>query len=128
MRSAGITLHFMGFQGTQIRKENFVIPSPPPPPPVSYPHRIRLDFRGSRYDLLVPAHSTVLDAALAEGIQLPYSCKGGRCASCAAVCTSGKVHMSVNEVLTDRDLSEGWILTCSSYVDSDDVQIEFRQE
>ena len=77
---------------------------------------------------MVPAHSTVLDAALAEGIQLPYSCKGGRCASCAAVCTSGKLHMSVNEVLTDRDLAEGWILTCSSYVDSDDVTIEFRQE
>ena len=128
MRSAGITLHFMGFHSEQIRKENFVIPSPPPPPPVSNPHRITLDFRGSKYGLLVPAHSTVLDAALAEGIQLPYSCKGGRCASCAAVCTSGKVHMSVNEVLTDRDLTEGWILTCSSYVDSDDVTIEFRQE
>lgn len=128
MRSAGITLHFMGFQGTQIRKENFVIPSPPPPPPISNPHRIMLDFRGAKYGLLVPAHSTVLDAALAEGIQLPYSCKGGRCSSCAAVCTSGKVHMSVNEVLTDRDLAEGWILTCSAYVDSDDVAIELRQE
>jgi ring-1,2-phenylacetyl-CoA epoxidase subunit PaaE len=128
MRSAEITLHFMGFHGTQIRKENFVITSPPPPPPVSNPHRIMLNFRGSAYNLLVPAHATVLDAALAEGIQLPYSCKGGRCSSCAAVCTHGKVHMSVNEVLTDRDLAEGWILTCSSYVDSDDVVVEFRQE
>ncbi len=127
MRSTEITLHFMGFSGTQIRKENFVITSPPPPPPVSNPHRIMLHFQGTSYGLLVPAHSTVLDAALAEGIQLPYSCKGGRCSSCAAVCTSGKVHMSVNEVLTDRDLAEGWILTCSSYVDSDDVTIEFRQ-
>ncbi|WP_342086982.1 ferredoxin--NADP reductase [Dyadobacter sp. OTU695] len=127
MRSTEITLHFMGFSGAQIRKENFVITSPPPPPPVSNPHRIMLHFRGAAYGLLVPAHSTVLDAALAEGIQLPYSCKGGRCSSCAAVCTSGKVHMSVNEVLTDRDRAEGWILTCSSYVDSDDVTIEFRQ-
>lgn len=127
MRSTEITLHFMGFSGMQIRKENFVIASPPPPPPVSNPHRIILHFQGSAYGLLVPAHSTVLDAALAEGIQLPYSCKGGRCSSCAAVCTSGQVHMSVNEVLTDRDLAEGWILTCSSYVDSDDVAIEFRQ-
>ncbi|MCF0073317.1 ferredoxin--NADP reductase [Dyadobacter sp. CY261] len=128
MRSAGITLHFMGFSTEQIRKENFVIPSPPPPPPVSNPHHINLHFHGTAYDLLVPAHSTVLDAALAEGVQLPYSCKGGRCSSCAAVCTQGKVHMSVNEVLTDRDLAEGWILTCSSYVDNDDVVIEFRQE
>ncbi|GGM79589.1 phenylacetic acid degradation protein [Dyadobacter beijingensis] len=128
MRSTEITLHFMGFRSAQIRKENFVITSPPPPPPVSYPHRIALHFRGAIYDLLVPAHSTVLDAALAEGIQLPYSCKGGRCSSCAAVCTHGHVHMSVNEVLTDRDLAAGWILTCSSYVDSEDVVVEFRQE
>ncbi|WP_353721611.1 ferredoxin--NADP reductase [Dyadobacter sp. 676] len=127
MRSAEITLHFMGFSGTQIRKENFVIASPPPPPPVSNPHNITLNFLGNIYHLLVPAHSTVLDAALARGIQLPYSCKGGRCSSCAALCTRGNVHMSVNEVLTDRDLAEGWILTCSSYVDSDDVVVEFRQ-
>lgn len=128
MRSAGITLHFMGFHGTQIRKENFVITSPPPPPPVSYPHHITLRYDGNVHNLLVPAHATVLDAALAQGIQLPYSCKGGRCSSCAAVCTQGIVHMSVNEVLTDRDLAEGWILTCSAYVDSDDVVVEFRQQ
>ncbi|MHA4742345.1 ferredoxin--NADP reductase [Dyadobacter sp. MSC1_007] len=125
MRSAEITLHFMGFKNTQIRKENFVIPSPPPAPPVSYPHYITLHFRGTVYNLLVPAHTTVLDAALAEGIHLPYSCKGGRCSSCAALCTRGSVHMSVNEVLTDRDLADGWVLTCSSYVDSDDVVIDF---
>lgn len=127
MRSAGITLHFMGFRSDQIRKENFVITAPPPAPPVSDPHHITLHFRGEVHHLFVPAHSTVLDAALAAGIPLPYSCKGGRCSSCAALCTQGKLHMSVNEVLTDRDLSEGWVLTCSSYVDSDDVIIQFNQ-
>ena len=124
MRSAEITLHFMGFSKEQIRKENFVIPSAPPPPPVSYPHNIIINFRSQLYRLHVPAHATVLDAALAQGIQLPYSCKGGRCSTCAGICKNGKVHMSVNEVLTDKDLDEGWILTCSSYVDSDDVVIE----
>lgn len=128
MRSAEITLHFMGFQTAQIRKENFVIISPPPPPPDSHPHDIRLNFQASAYDLHVPAHSTVLDAALASGIQLPYSCKGGRCATCAAVCKTGGIHMSVNEVLTDRDLAEGWILTCSSYVDSDNVIVDFIRQ
>lgn len=128
MRSAEITLHFMGFQRAQIRKENFVITSPPPPPRISKPHRMKLQFRGNNLELLVPAHSTVLDAALAQGIQLPYSCKGGRCSSCAAICTQGQVHMSVNEVLTDRDLADGWILTCSAYVDSDDVVITYQQE
>jgi ring-1,2-phenylacetyl-CoA epoxidase subunit PaaE len=121
MRAAEITLHFMGFSDDQIRKENFVIAAPPPPPPVSYPHEITLYYRGKPLKLLVPSHTTILDAALAAGIQLPYSCKGGRCATCAGVCTGGSLHMSVNEVLTDRDLKEGWILTCSAYPDSDHV-------
>jgi ring-1,2-phenylacetyl-CoA epoxidase subunit PaaE len=124
MRSAEITLHFMGFSKDQIRKENFVITSASPPAWVSNPHNIVLNFRQKLYHLHVPAHMTILDAALAQGIHLPYSCKGGRCSTCAAICKTGTVHMSVNEVLTDRDLSEGWILTCSSYIDSDNVTIE----
>ncbi|MCF0039377.1 ferredoxin--NADP reductase [Dyadobacter fanqingshengii] len=124
MRSVEITLHYMGFSSLQVRKENFVIPSPPPSPPVSYPHVVKLNFHGRMHDLFVPAHTTILDAALAAGIYLPYSCKGGRCATCAGLCKRGKVHMSVNEVLTDRDLQDGWILTCSAYADSEDVSIE----
>ncbi|MCE6992400.1 ferredoxin--NADP reductase [Dyadobacter sp. CY323] len=124
MRSAEITLHFMGFSNEQIRKENFVITAPPPPPPISFPHPITLHFRQKTYQLIVPAHTTVLDAALSQNIYLPYSCKGGRCSTCAGICKTGKVHMSVNEVLTDRDLNEGWILPCSAYVDSDDVVID----
>ncbi|MCE7058889.1 ferredoxin--NADP reductase [Dyadobacter sp. CY343] len=128
MRSAEITLHFMGFRKDQIRKENFVITSPPPPPPDSHPHNILLNFGGQLHRLHVPAHFTVLDAALSQGIKLPYSCKGGRCSTCAGICKNGKVHMSVNEVLTDKDLAEGWILTCSSYVDTDDVVIEIPHQ
>jgi ring-1,2-phenylacetyl-CoA epoxidase subunit PaaE len=126
MRSVEITLHYMGFGASQIRKENFVIDKLPPPPPVSNPHTINLSFRGIEYRLLVPAHTTVLDAALQNGIKLPYSCKGGRCATCAGICTAGSLHMSFNEVLTDRDLEEGWVLTCASYVNEEDVRIEIK--
>jgi ring-1,2-phenylacetyl-CoA epoxidase subunit PaaE len=126
MRSVEITLHYMGFGKDQIRKENFVIEKLPPPPPVSYSHTIHLTFRGEERELLVPAHTTILDAAIQSGINIPYSCKGGRCATCAAVHTHGALHMSFNEVLTDRDLAQGWILTCSAYVDGDDVRIEVR--
>lgn len=124
MRSMEITLHFMGFASSQIRKESFVIPHVPKPETVSFPHTIDLHFRDKDYKLLVPAHTTILDAALSAGIHLPYSCKGGRCSACAGICKKGAVRMSVNEVLTDRDLKEGWILTCSAYVDSDDVKVE----
>jgi len=126
MRSMEITLHYMGFSSDQIRKENFIIEKMPPSPPISNPHTIRLIFRGEEYSLLVPAHFTILDAALQAGIRLPYSCKGGRCSTCAGICKSGSLHMTVNEVLTDRDLAEGWVLTCSAYVDNDDVVLEIE--
>ena len=126
MRSMEITLHYMGFSSDQIRKENFIIEKMPPSPPVSNPHTIQLIFRGEEYSLLVPAHFTILDAALQAGIRLPYSCKGGRCSTCAGICKSGSLHMTVNEVLTDRDLEEGWVLTCSAYVDNDDVVLEIE--
>ena len=126
MRSVEITLHYMGVSSQQIRKENFVIDKMPPPPPVSYPHYITLYFRNTEHKLLVPAHYTILDAALEAGIHLPYSCKGGRCSTCAGICRSGALHMTVNEVLTDRDLAEGWVLTCSSYVDDEQVVIQIK--
>ncbi|CAG5004706.1 3-ketosteroid-9-alpha-monooxygenase, ferredoxin reductase component [Dyadobacter sp. CECT 9275] len=123
MRSVEITLLYMGFSREQIRKENFVISELPPAPPHSEPHNINLTFRGKAFALPVPAHTTILDAALRAGIRLPYSCKGGRCATCAGILRSGKLHMAFNEVLTDKDLAEGWILTCASYVDDDEVQV-----
>jgi 2Fe-2S type ferredoxin len=126
MRTIEITLHYLGFVSSQIRKENFVIDGPAPAPPASSAHTIQLNFLDRHYQLNVPPYTTILDAALKEGIRLPYSCKGGRCSTCACICIRGKVHMSTNEVLTDAELAEGWILTCSAYPDSDDVFIELK--
>ncbi len=70
----------------------------------------------------------VLDAALDQDLDAPYSCRGGVCSSCIAKVTEGSVEMAQNNVLTDADLSSGYILTCqarptrsSRSVDCDDV-------
>lgn len=126
MRTMEITLHYLHYHKEQIRKENFVIDPTPPPPRLSFPHSIEVKVKDMTYALLVPAHTTILDAALANGIQLPYSCKGGRCSTCACLCVRGKVHMSINEVLTDGDLSEGWMLTCTAYPEGDDVVVVLK--
>lgn len=124
MRTAEITLRFMGFEGDQIRKENFVIDPAPPPPTHSEPHTIQLVFQSQNYTLEVPAYTTILQAGLDRGIPIPYSCRGGRCATCAALCRSGTVRMSINDVLTERDLAQGWVLTCTAYVESEEVVVE----
>lgn len=71
---------------------------------------------------------TVLDAALKQGLDAPYSCQGGICSSCMARIVSGKAEMKKNAILTDGEIAEGLILTCQAhpttpelYVDYDDV-------
>jgi len=71
---------------------------------------------------------SVLEAALAEDLDAPYSCQGGICSTCIARVKEGKVEMRKNQILTDSELEEGLILTCQSHpttptlvVDYDDV-------
>ncbi len=70
----------------------------------------------------------VLDAVLKEKIDAPYSCQGGVCSSCIARITEGKAEMVKNQILTDGEVAEGFILTCQAHpltptlkVDYDDV-------
>jgi len=67
----------------------------------------------------------ILDAAMTEGADLPYSCKGGVCATCKAKVVKGKVEMDLNHALSDQEVEEGMILTCQAHPVSDDVEIDF---
>lgn len=124
MRTVVITLKFIGFDSSQIRKENFVIYPRSERSVLSSNQNIELFFAGEKYEILVPENVSILDAALNNGINLPYSCKGGQCSACLAKCISGKVSMVYNEVLTDNDLNAGLILTCCAYVSQESVKIE----
>lgn len=71
---------------------------------------------------------TILEAALKEDLDAPYSCQGGVCSSCIARVTDGKAMMRQNNILTDAEVAEGLILTCQAHpttptiiVDYDDV-------
>ena len=123
-RTAAITLKFLGFETAQIRRELFVIERPPAPRPDLQPHDLTIQWKGVAHRVHASEHSSILEAALEAGIQIPYSCRGGRCSACAALLRKGKIHMTVNEVLTDRELEQGWILTCTGYADDDEVVVE----
>lgn len=67
---------------------------------------------------------SVLEAALRAGIDLPYSCKSGVCATCRAMLVSGEVDMDVNFALEDYEVRRGFVLTCQSYPASDAIAID----
>jgi len=127
MRMIRLTLLFMGFDQGHIRKENFVLETVPVTPGlINFPPRtIRIHFKNETYDLIVGENQSILQAALQNNIQLPYSCRVGDCSTCTAACKSGKVAMVKNDVLTNADLAAGWILTCTGHPVTDDVVIEF---
>jgi ring-1,2-phenylacetyl-CoA epoxidase subunit PaaE len=80
------------------------------------------------FSLVMDKKKLVLDAVLGENIDAPYSCQGGVCSTCIARVTEGKVEMVKNQILTDSEVEEGFILTCQSHpitpvlkIDYDDV-------
>jgi len=121
MRMARFTLRVMGFREDQFRQEHFTVDALPPAPILTdtAPKTVRLNIRGAVSTFTASYPTNILQAALDQHIPLHYSCRGGRCSACAVRCLSGKVVMSINDVLTDKDLSEGWVLTCTGYAETD---------
>jgi ring-1,2-phenylacetyl-CoA epoxidase subunit PaaE len=83
---------------------------------------------GIRSEFSVPLNGgTVLDGAIDEGIDIPYSCKGGMCTSCRAKVTGGKVDMAMNYGLEPWELEAGFVLTCQARPLTDKVELDFDE-
>lgn len=127
MQMVQITCLTMGFLKTNFRRELFDINELPPLSKRYYDtmdRTVTISCDGISYSLLVPYKQTILEAALKKGIDLPYSCKAGRCSTCRCKVVSGKVWMHYNEVLTDEDEEMGIALTCTGHPASDKVMLE----
>lgn len=69
--------------------------------------------------------ASILDAARAAGLDLPFSCKSGVCSTCRARLTDGTVSMARNFALMQSDLAAGFILSCQAHPTSDRVCVNF---
>lgn len=85
---------------------------------------VKLDGIMFDFDLGYGGES-ILDAALKQGADLPYACKGGVCTTCKAKLTSGEVNMDVNWGLEQDEVNEGFILTCQSHPKTEKVVVDF---
>ncbi len=85
---------------------------------------IKLDGRTIEFDLAFDS-DCILDAALKQGADLPFACKGGVCATCRARLLEGEVSMKVNYALEPEEVAKGFILTCQSQPLTKKVLIDF---
>lgn len=69
----------------------------------------------------------ILDAAVARGADLPYSCKGGVCSTCKAKLVEGEIEMAVNYALEPEEVEAGYILSCQAYPLSEKVVVDFDE-
>lgn len=79
-------------------------------------YRIHLVNPDRGIDTVVPCRDDqpILEAAEAQGLALPYSCRSAACATCAGRLTSGAVRLEEQFILGDSDLAGGFTLLCSA--------------
>lgn len=115
-----------GVAPDQIRVERFVADEAitTPQSQLKGPTReVSLKWGDDLYQVKVPPGTTVLQAALAQGVRLPYSCRRGICSTCMSTLEQGQVEMDNPESLLDFEVKKGRVLTCQAHPLTDDVRI-----
>ena len=124
-----------GAHRTQAAQEVAKAPSPQPSPQGERESASRsaqgteaiVVLDGIRHRFIVPPGGHVVDAALAAGIRVPYSCKGGMCCTCRARLVEGQVEMTLNYSLEPWEIERGFILTCQAVPKSDRLVVDYDQ-
>jgi ring-1,2-phenylacetyl-CoA epoxidase subunit PaaE len=110
-------------QSEYLHEERFSAPVAPKVSATS-PCKLTIFYEGEKHVCEVASGQTLLEAALDEGVDIPYSCSSGMCNMCRARCTAGKVRMLEDEGLSQEELDKGYVLTCVGFPSTDEVVIE----
>jgi ring-1,2-phenylacetyl-CoA epoxidase subunit PaaE len=86
---------------------------------------VKLDGRSFDFDLSLNSDTPILDAALKQGADLPFACKGGVCCTCKAMLVEGEVSMDVHWGLEDEEIEKGYILTCQAHPKTERVVVDY---
>jgi ring-1,2-phenylacetyl-CoA epoxidase subunit PaaE len=82
--------------------------------PTATPDHYRLTLDGEDHNVPIAEGETLLQAALAAGIDAPHSCTEGRCGTCMSWLRSGDVLMPPARALSQRNIEKGYVLACQS--------------
>lgn len=80
---------------------------------------------GRTHTLPYRAGETLLATARRGGLNPPFSCQAGNCATCIASLREGEVKMKINDVLEDEEIAEGWVLTCQALPITAEIFVDY---
>jgi ring-1,2-phenylacetyl-CoA epoxidase subunit PaaE len=87
---------------------------------------ITLHVYGKTHVIQCDENTTVLNAAMKQGIDPPYSCTVGVCTTCRARVHSGSVQMLEREGLSDSEIKDGFVLTCQSVPRTNKIELTYE--
>ncbi|RPE05434.1 hypothetical protein EGT74_23910 [Chitinophaga lutea] len=115
----------LGVPEAHIHKEYFQPEADAPAPELPQQMQEVLMHFYDQYNLLeVQPGQTILSAALADHVPVPYSCNNGTCGTCTARVTAGRVSMANNYALRNSEVEQGMVLLCQSYPLTPDVTVQ----
>jgi ring-1,2-phenylacetyl-CoA epoxidase subunit PaaE len=116
-----------GVDAHRVHVELFGTPTPPPPPPTDPAAgdvRAKVVLHGLSREVDIAPGETILEAGRRGGLELPWSCAAGVCATCRAR-VEGEVDMAVNHSLEPWELAAGYRLTCQSRPRGGDLVVDY---
>ena len=128
---ARATLRGLGVAEDRIHDELFfagaldISTLPPEPPAGDGSVELTVILDGRAVQTRMTPETSILDAALRVRTELPFSCKGGMCATCKGRIEEGEVTMTKNYALIDSEVEAGYVLTCQSHPVSDRVVVRY---
>jgi ring-1,2-phenylacetyl-CoA epoxidase subunit PaaE len=135
MEHVSATLLVMGMDKSRIHSELFGV-TPTPATRVRAADaandmqcEVTLVIDGRHFLFSMPRDTMpVLEAGLAQGIEIPYACKGGICATCRCKVIEGKADMDANHALEDYEVAGGFVLSCQAFPATDRLTLSFDQD
>ena len=85
---------------------------------------LKINLDGEIHTCDIGSDETILEAALENDIDIPFSCQSGVCTACQAKVKSGTTQMDVSDGLSDEDINDNYVLCCQAYATSDLLEIE----
>ncbi len=98
---------------------------PPEPPSGEGSIDLTVILDGRSIETRMTPETSILDAALRVRPEMPFSCKGGMCATCKGRIEEGEVAMAKNYALVESEVDAGFVLTCQAHPVTDRVTVRF---
>lgn len=119
----------LGVDPGRIAIERFTTPATTEPVdvPAESTENVTLVLGGRKTTIAYRPGDTVLETARSGGLQPPFSCEAGNCATCMALVREGSATMRVNNTLTPDEVDQGWVLTCQALPEGRAVTVDYDE-